>query len=171
MAAALGARRPSRSPRYRCPGHAATAVRGGVRAGASRRPGSGRSMVTGASGAGKTSLLQAGLVPALARGVQVPGAQAWPVVSLTATERPLTGLAAGLAALADADPDAIRQRLARAPGEAHLLIREITGQAGEAVRLPAGLLAACTLAGQSLTRGQWAGYAGTQPFQQVCPAS
>jgi WD40 repeat protein len=31
--------------------------------------------------------------------------------------------------------------------------------------------AACTLAGQSLTREQWAGYAGTQPFQQVCPAS
>jgi hypothetical protein len=33
------------------------------------------------------------------------------------------------------------------------------------------LAAACTLAGQSLTREQWAGYAGTQPFQQVCPAS
>jgi WD40 repeat protein len=40
------------------------------------------------------------------------------------------------------------------------------------VAFPAGLLAgACAIAGQSLTREQWAGYAGTQPFQQVCPAS
>ena len=35
-------------------------------------------------------------------------------------------------------------------------------------RLPA---AACAIAGQSLTRQQWADYAGTQPFQQACPAS
>jgi hypothetical protein len=40
------------------------------------------------------------------------------------------------------------------------------------VVFPAGLLAgACAIADQSLTRQQWAGYAGTQPFQQVCPAS
>ena len=40
------------------------------------------------------------------------------------------------------------------------------------VAVPAGLLAAaCTVADQSLTRQQWADYAGTQPFQQVCPAS
>jgi len=36
----------------------------------------------------------------------------------------------------------------------------------------AGLLAgACAIADQSLTRQQWASYAGTQPFQRVCPAS
>ena len=97
--------------------------------------GTGIVMVTGASGAGKTSLLQAGLVPALARGVQVPGSSAWPVVSLTVTSRPLTDLAAGLAALDGRDPAAIRQRLAGAPGEAHLLIREITRPAGDASRL------------------------------------
>ena len=40
------------------------------------------------------------------------------------------------------------------------------------VAFPAGLLdGACAIAGQSLTRQQWAGYAGTQPFQRVCPAS
>jgi WD40 repeat protein len=40
------------------------------------------------------------------------------------------------------------------------------------VAFPAGLLSgACAIADQSLTRQQWAGYAGTQPFQQVCPAS
>ena len=62
---------------------------------AGKLAGTGMVMVTGASGAGKTSLLQAGLVPALARGVQVPGSSAWPVVSVTATARPLTDLAAG----------------------------------------------------------------------------
>ena len=40
------------------------------------------------------------------------------------------------------------------------------------VAFPAGLLAgACAIADQSLTRQQWASYAGAQPFQQVCPAS
>jgi WD40 repeat protein len=40
------------------------------------------------------------------------------------------------------------------------------------VAFPARLLAGtCAIAGQSLTRQQWAGYAGTQPFQRVCPAS
>ncbi len=40
------------------------------------------------------------------------------------------------------------------------------------VAFPAGLLtAACTIADQSLSRQQWADYAGTQPFQQVCSAS
>lgn len=40
------------------------------------------------------------------------------------------------------------------------------------VAFPAGLLAgACAIADQSLTRQQWASYAGPQPFQRVCPAS
>jgi hypothetical protein len=39
------------------------------------------------------------------------------------------------------------------------------------VAFPANLLqAACGIANVSLTRQQWADYAGTQPFQQVCPA-
>ena len=95
--------------------------------------GTGIVMVTGASGAGKTSLLRAGLVPALARGVQVPGSHGWPVVSLTVTARPLTDLAAGLARLDDRDPAAVRQRLADAPGQAHLLIRELTRNAARLV--------------------------------------
>ena len=95
--------------------------------------GTGIVMVAGASGAGKTSLLRAGLVPALARGVQVPGSQGWPVVSLTVTARPLTDLAAGLARLDDRDPVAVRQRLADAPGQAHLLIRELTRNAARLV--------------------------------------
>jgi WD40 repeat protein len=92
-------------------------------------------MVTGASGAGKTSLLQAGLVPALARGVQVPGSSSWPVVSVSATARPLTDLAAGLASLGGGNPAAIRQMLADAPGEAHLLMREIMLATSDPARL------------------------------------
>jgi WD40 repeat protein len=102
---------------------------------AGKLAGTGIVMVTGASGVGKTSLLRAGLVPALARGVQVPGSAAWPVVSLTVTARPLTDLAAGLAALDGRDPAAVRQRLADAPGQAHLLIREIVREAGGGARL------------------------------------
>jgi WD40 repeat protein len=102
---------------------------------AGKLAGAGIVMVTGASGAGKTSLLRAGLVPALARGVQVPGSAAWPVVTLTVTARPLTDLAAGLAALDGRDPAAVRQRLADVPGQAHLLIREIIGDAGGGARL------------------------------------
>ncbi len=83
-------------------------------------------MVTGASGAGKTSLLQAGLVPALARGVQVPGSSSWPVVSMTPTTRPLTELAARLAELDGRDPASIRPGLAETPGNADLLISELT---------------------------------------------
>jgi WD40 repeat protein len=92
-------------------------------------------MLTGASGSGKTSLLQAGLVPALARGVQVPGSSSWPVVSLSATTRPLTDLAAGLALLDGRDPATIRQMLADAPGEAHLLVREMMLAAGGPARM------------------------------------
>ena len=92
-------------------------------------------MLTGGSGTGKTSLLQARLVPTLARGVQVPGSSSWPVVSLSATAWPLADLAAGLASLGGGDPAAIRQMLAEAPGEVHLLVREILLAAGDPARL------------------------------------
>ncbi len=82
-------------------------------------------MVSGGAGAGKTSLLNAGLIPALARGVQLPGSSSWPVISMTATARPLTELAEKLAALDGRDPGTVRQILAGAPGEAHLLVSQI----------------------------------------------
>ena len=91
---------------------------------------SGLVMLTGASGAGKTSLLGAGLVPALARGVQVPGSASWPRISMTPGTRPLTELAAQLAQLGGRDPVVIRDGLAGAPGDAHLLLSEIAQAAG-----------------------------------------
>ena len=86
-------------------------------------------MVSGGAGAGKTSLLNAGLIPALARGVQLPGSSAWPVISMTPTARPLTELAEKLAALGGRDPGPVRQLLADAPGDAHLLVSEVTSGA------------------------------------------
>lgn len=50
-------------------------------------------MLVAPSGAGKSSLLNAGLVPALRRGdFPMPGADRWPVVLLTPTARPLDEL-------------------------------------------------------------------------------
>jgi WD40 repeat protein len=89
-------------------------------------------LVTGASGAGKTSLLQAGLLPALGRGVQVPGSSSWLGVRMTPGTSPLTELAARLARLDDRDPAVVRKALADAPGDAHQLVSEIT-QAGRLV--------------------------------------
>jgi WD40 repeat protein len=82
-------------------------------------------MLTGASGAGKTSLLQAGLGPALTRGVQVPGSSSWFQVSMIPGTRPLTELSAQLARLGDRDPAVVRKSLADAPDDAHLLVSDI----------------------------------------------
>ena len=80
-------------------------------------------VVTGASGAGKSSLLHAGLLPKLAEGQQVAGSQHWPRIVMTPTRHPLTELAAQLAALGGGTTLSIRDDLARDPGQAHLAVR------------------------------------------------
>ncbi|MEV4743569.1 helix-turn-helix domain-containing protein [Streptomyces sp. NPDC049555] len=56
--------------------------------------------VVAPSGAGKSSLLRAGLLPALARGaLPVAGSHAWPAVVITPGERPLEALLGRLAAV------------------------------------------------------------------------
>ncbi|MER5783161.1 AAA family ATPase [Streptomyces mobaraensis] len=85
--------------------------------------GDGPLILLGASGAGKSSLLRAGLLPALADGA-LPGSDTWPVAVLTPTGAPLTALAralagalgcepAGLRKAAEAGPEAFRDTLLR----------------------------------------------------------
>ncbi len=77
-----------------------------------RLSGAGPLVVVGASGAGKSSLLRAGLLPALARG-EIPGAETWPQILMTPTDHPLRelaarlGKAAGMPVLATVQLDAV----------------------------------------------------------------
>ena len=87
-------------------------------------------VVTGASGAGKTSLLQAGLMPALARGIQIPGSSSWLRIATTPGTRPLTELSDRLAQADKRDPGVVRKGLADMPGDAHLVVGEIVQAAG-----------------------------------------
>jgi WD40 repeat protein len=81
-------------------------------------------VVSGASGAGKSSLLHAGLLPALIAGIQLAGSDGWPRIVMTPTSDPLTELATRLAALSRGDAAAVRNRLATDPDRAHLVIGE-----------------------------------------------
>jgi WD40 repeat protein len=64
-------------------------------------------VVVGASGSGKSSLLVAGLLPALDRAAAEIGADRWPRVVLTPGDRPVDTLAARLAGVIQVDPGAI----------------------------------------------------------------
>lgn len=79
-------------------------------------------VVTGASGAGKSSLLRAGLLPALARGLQLAGSARWPRLVITPTKHPLAELATHLAIRCGTDAEVLRDVLERRPGQAHLAV-------------------------------------------------
>lgn len=77
-------------------------------------------VVTGASGVGKSSLLHAGLVPALADGRQIEGSAQWPCIVMRPTNDPMAELARRMAVLIGTDTSAftIREQLARFPAQA-----------------------------------------------------
>ena len=79
-------------------------------------------VVSGASGAGKSSMLHAGLLPVLAAGVQLEGSDRWPRLVMTPTGDPLTELSTRLARLSGGDATAIRRFLAAEPDRADLVV-------------------------------------------------
>ena len=83
-------------------------------------------IVVGASGAGKSSLLNAGLLAAHTRS----GEKA---LAMTPGDRPIGTLAARLAALVHADPGALAQRLWERPGDFGELCRTAAGDRGTLV--------------------------------------
>ncbi len=92
-------------------------------------------LVAGESGAGKSSLLRAGLMPQLAEGALGPGSERWPRRVIRPTGSPLRELAMQLAGVAGADPVSVYRSLSAAPGEAPMLVdhavRTATGRGGD----------------------------------------
>jgi transcriptional regulator with XRE-family HTH domain len=88
--------------------------------------GAGLLVVSGASGAGKSSLLRAGVLPRIrADGLAAaPGAASWPCVVFTPTRAPLDELALRVAPLAGADAAAVRRGLDTAPAWFALTARQ-----------------------------------------------
>ncbi len=78
--------------------------------------------VVAPSGAGKSSLLRAGVLPALARG-KLPGSRHWPQLLLTPTADPLAVLASGLGTLTGADETLVAEAMAAGPGILGTLVR------------------------------------------------
>ena len=89
--------------------------------------------VVGPSGSGKSSLVRAGLLPALASGA-LPGSDTWVPLVLAPGSEPLAALADRLAPLlAGADPAALLARVAAGPGAlAELTAEALTGRSATA---------------------------------------
>ena len=88
--------------------------------------GTGLLVLSGVSGAGKSSLLRAGLLPRLrAAGLPgAPGAARWPRVVFTPTRAPLDELALRVGVLAGADAAVVRRELEGAPAWFALTARQ-----------------------------------------------
>ncbi|WP_329086386.1 nSTAND1 domain-containing NTPase [Streptosporangium sp. NBC_01469] len=103
-------------------------------------------LVTGASGVGKSSLLRAGLMPAVGRGELSEAARHWPRHTLDRpTSSPLSRLAILLAGLAGLDAPTVLERLAGSPERAHLLVRQAVEADARRRGLPAQAVAECRL--------------------------
>jgi WD40 repeat protein len=96
-----------------------------VDAAADRLDGCGLLMVTGASGVGKSSLVQAGLVPAVTAGRLTAGSHRWPRIVMTPTHHPVDELAARLAALSGVTASSAGDILMKRPGEVAQFIRQV----------------------------------------------
>jgi WD40 repeat protein len=77
--------------------------------------------IIGASGSGKSSLVRAGLLPALAARA-LPGSDAWPTCALTPGEHPLRSFAHAIAPLVGVPGPELARRLDREPDELGLVL-------------------------------------------------
>ncbi len=98
--------------------------------GLDRRLGAGGALaVIAPSGAGKSSLLKAGLLPAIAHGMlPVGGSGDWPRDVLTPTDHPMAALAARLARLTGSSPDEAADVLTAGPAACVAVVREALGR-------------------------------------------
>lgn len=97
-----------------------------TRLAAATRTGTGLLIVTGASGVGKTSLLAAGLVPALrAATAPLPEAATWPVVRLAPGHHPIDELAVHLCSAARIAATDLPERLRHNPTGLRPVIHQI----------------------------------------------
>jgi WD40 repeat protein len=96
--------------------------------------GAGLVVVSGVSGAGKSSLLRAGVLPRLRQAglAAAPEAAAWPAVVFTPGRSPLTELAVRIAPLARADAAALRGQLAADPAGFAVTARQAALAAADA---------------------------------------
>jgi len=115
--------------------------------------GTGLLVVSGVSGAGKSSLLRAGVLPRIRRAglASAPGSQSWPCLLFTPTRAPLDELALRVALLAGADAAAVRRGLDADPDGFALTARQAAlarphGPTGEAAS--AGAAASVVFAGR-----------------------
>ncbi|WP_028922565.1 hypothetical protein [Pseudonocardia acaciae] len=94
---------------------------------------SGLLVVSGVSGAGKSSLLRAGVLPRIRAGeLAAPGSDSWPRLVLTPTASPLDELAAKIAPIARTEPAIIRTNLTDDPASFALTARQaVAAQAPE----------------------------------------
>ncbi|MGH3833680.1 MAG: caspase, EACC1-associated type, partial [Pseudonocardiaceae bacterium] len=89
-------------------------------------------MLVGASGSGKSSLLRAGLLPALADGAMlVPGSDTWPHLLLTPTSDPVGELATQVARLAGVAPKVVRAELVASPEGFATTVRRALARGGD----------------------------------------
>jgi WD40 repeat protein len=88
--------------------------------------GPGLLVVSGVSGAGKSSLLRAGMLPRMRRSglASAPGSASWPCLLFTPGRAPIDELAARTAALAGIDASAVQRSVARDPGAFALIARQ-----------------------------------------------
>ncbi|MFF8382081.1 AAA family ATPase [Streptomyces kanasensis] len=78
--------------------------------------------VVAPSGAGKSSLLRAGLLPAVAHG-RLPGSQRWPQLLFTPSDAPLAALVSALARLTDEEETDVHEALSQGGEALAALIR------------------------------------------------